>query len=110
MMSISLKAKGRWSQTSESTDLAWVHNPQFSRVKRVIRQDWSSLVVTRMVCGCDDISLDDEKTAISSRYNRVERKTLTSGVLPSFDVPCFPAGERAPVNGNQLWKSQSIQG
>ncbi len=49
MMSTSLKANGRLSHTSDNTDLACVHNPQFSRVKRVIRQDWSSLLVTRMV-------------------------------------------------------------
>lgn len=48
MMSISLKANGRWSQTSDSTDLAWVHSPQFLRVKRVILQDCKSRQVARM--------------------------------------------------------------
>ncbi|KAK4132600.1 Phosphoenolpyruvate/pyruvate domain-containing protein [Trichocladium antarcticum] len=34
--------------TSDSTDLAWVHSPQFLRVKRVILQDCKSRQVTRM--------------------------------------------------------------
>lgn len=49
MTSISLKANGRWSQTSDSTDLACVHSPQFSRVKKVILQDCKSRELTRMV-------------------------------------------------------------
>lgn len=47
-MSTSLKAKGCLSQTSDRTDLAWVHRPQPVRVKKVILQDWRSLLLTRM--------------------------------------------------------------
>jgi hypothetical protein len=47
-MSTSLKAKGCLSQTSDRTDLAWVHRPQPVRVKKVILQDWRSLRLIRM--------------------------------------------------------------
>lgn len=50
-ISISEKAKGRFSQTSASTWRALVHRPQFSLVKNVTRQDWSSLVVARIFRG-----------------------------------------------------------
>ncbi len=49
MMSTSLNEKGRLSQTSERTDLAWVQSPQLGRVKSVILHDWSSRMVARIV-------------------------------------------------------------
>ena len=47
MMSTSLKANGRWSHTSDSTDRACLQSPHVSREKNVIRQDWSLRPVTR---------------------------------------------------------------
>lgn len=47
-MSTSLNAKGLVSHTSESTERAATQRPQCSLVKRVILQDCSSLLVTRI--------------------------------------------------------------